>query len=107
MYKVIKAFDDLQDTITTKAGTVYHHYDTGDLYPRKGLEPSNERIMELATDNNAQKIPLIEALPDVGESEASAVKTADMPTIEKEKKKVSTSKRSRKKAADQELMPDA
>ena len=60
MYRVIKAFADLQDVKKTKSGDLYHEYEIGDEYPRKGLKPSEERIAELSGSNNLQKTPLIE-----------------------------------------------
>lgn len=51
MYRVIKAFVDLQDN--------NHKYDVGDNYPRKGYKPSNERIAELSGSDNKQGCPLI------------------------------------------------
>ena len=59
MYKVIKAFHDLNDSKLTKAGTIFHFYDVDDTYPRQGLKPSEERIEELSGSNNAQGQPLI------------------------------------------------
>lgn len=53
MYKVIVYFEDLQDK--------NYPYKVGDTYPRKGLKPSHERIVELATDKNIRGIPLIKA----------------------------------------------
>ena len=44
MYVAIKRFSDLTDDD--------HIYDTGDVYPRDGFEPSRERIIELATSKN-------------------------------------------------------
>jgi len=53
MYKVIAAFEDLQD-----GG---YHYNEGDNYPRKGgAKPSKERIAELSGSDNKRGIPLIE-----------------------------------------------
>lgn len=37
-----------------------HPYNVGDEYPREGLNPSAERIEELASDKNLQGEPLIE-----------------------------------------------
>lgn len=54
MYRVIKAFVDLQDN--------NHKYDVGDNYPRKGYKPSSERIAELASENNKQGVPLIKQI---------------------------------------------
>lgn len=51
MYKVIKYFTDLQDD--------NHAYNVGDTYPRKGLNPSEERIAELSGSDNKQGVPLI------------------------------------------------
>lgn len=51
MYKVIKAFSDLQDN--------YRKYNVGDVFPREGLEVKPERIAELSGSNNKQGVPLI------------------------------------------------
>lgn len=64
MYRVIKAFADLQDVKKTKSGYLYHEYEIGDEYPRKGLKPSEERIAELSGSNNLQKTPLIELIEE-------------------------------------------
>ena len=53
-YKVIKTFADLQDD--------KHLYKPGDDYPRKGLEVTEARINELASDKNAANMQLIEAV---------------------------------------------
>ena len=67
MYKVLKYFVDLQDN--------NHPYDPakGDTYPRKGLEPSAERIAELSGADNLQKTPLI---AEIKEKAAPAPKKA-------------------------------
>ena len=60
MYKVIKYFTDLQDG--------NRPYNVGDVFPRDGVEASEERIAELAGSNNLQKTPLIaevEVTPEV------------------------------------------
>ena len=59
MFKVVKAFYDLQDVTETKGGRIYQCYEAGDIYPRKGLNPSEGRIAELAGTDNAQGQPLI------------------------------------------------
>ena len=85
MYKVIQFFYDLQDYTTTKNGTVYHAYDVGETYPRRGYEPSEDRIKELSGKDNIRGVPLIEL---VGEQEkpeksnkrkANAEEAADAP----------------------------
>lgn len=56
MYKVTKYFMDLQDK--------NHPYNVGDVFPRKGLEVSKDRLAELAGPNNKQGVPLIELVED-------------------------------------------
>lgn len=51
MYTVLVRFADLQDN-----GFVYN---AGDTYPRKGLEPTADRINELASDRNKRGLTLI------------------------------------------------
>lgn len=51
VYKVIKEFMDLKDG--------NHIYKAGDIYPRDGSEPTEERIAELASGKNRQKQSLI------------------------------------------------
>ena len=55
-YKVLRFFNDLQDN--------EYYYETGSVYPRDGLNPSQNRIDELASANNKQAIPLIEPIAD-------------------------------------------
>lgn len=51
-YRVISYFEDLQDD--------KHPYEVGDIYPRKGLKVTDDRIAELMGSDNRQKKPLIE-----------------------------------------------
>lgn len=51
MYKVIKLFTDLKDK--------NHLYNVGDTYPREGLKVDEDRIAELAGNENKQGVPLI------------------------------------------------
>ena len=53
-YKVLRFFNDLQDD--------NYYYETGSVYPRDGLNPSQNRIDELASAENKQGIPLIEEI---------------------------------------------
>lgn len=64
MYKVVQFFHDLQDYTTTKNGTVYHAYNVGDTYPRRGYEPSEERIKELSGKDNIRGVTLIELVEE-------------------------------------------
>lgn len=64
MYKVIRGFHDLQDATKTKNGNVYREYKVGDIFPRKGLEVSEERLKELAGSENKQGMPLIELVEE-------------------------------------------
>ena len=54
MYKVIEMFMDLQDG--------KHLYRVGDVFPRKGLTVTEERLEELAGSKNRLHKPLIEAV---------------------------------------------
>lgn len=51
MYKVLIAFADLTDD--------KYIYAEGDAYPRKGYEPTEERIAELSGNKNAFGKPII------------------------------------------------
>lgn len=79
MYKVIKKFHDLQDATKTKNGMVYHEYNVGDEFPRKGREVSEERLEELAGKENKQGVPLIELV----EEKVAAEKPAKKPSSTK------------------------
>ena len=59
MYRVIKAFTDMQDNNFA--------YNVGDEFPRKGMSVLPSRIKELASDKNRQGVPLIEEIPDIEE----------------------------------------
>ena len=67
MYRVIKAFVDLQDSNFA--------YSVGDEFPRKGLNVLQSRINELASSKNRQKTPLIEEIPDVEEKPEKKTKS--------------------------------
>lgn len=56
MYKVIVRFMDLQDND--------HIYEVGDTYPRKGSDPSFDRIRELAGKKNKIGKVLIEEIKE-------------------------------------------
>lgn len=56
MYRVIKAFTDMQDNNFA--------YNVGNEYPRKGMSVLQSRINELASSKNRQGVPLIEEIPD-------------------------------------------
>lgn len=55
MYKVIAKFADLEDK--------KHIYQIGDVYPREGSEPTEERIAFLASDQNKLGTPVIKLVP--------------------------------------------
>ena len=54
MFKTIIKFVDLQDN--------NHIYNVGDIYPRKGYNPSKKRVLELASKNNKRGKILIEEI---------------------------------------------
>ena len=65
-YKVLRFFNDLQDD--------NYYYETGSAYPRDGLNPSQERINELASADNKQGIPLIEPIAEQPKTAKKRVK---------------------------------
>lgn len=76
IYVVIQGFHDLTDAIRTKSGPVYHAYKPGDTYPRDGLQPSEERILELCGSRNRQGRPLIAPACDTQEMEPEKTEAA-------------------------------
>lgn len=68
MYRVIRYFTDLQDND--------YAYNVGDVFPRQGMSVSDERFAELASAENRQKTPLIEAV-DEPDAEVSAEDAAE------------------------------
>lgn len=66
MYKAVVNFVDLQDH--------NYRYLTGDVYPRKGYTPSDERIASLAGTNNRRGVPVIAEVP-----KKAAVKPVEDP----------------------------
>ncbi|CAC6163564.1 Rho termination factor domain-containing protein [Staphylococcus aureus] len=66
MYKVVEYFEDAQDN--------RYPYHEGDIYPRDGLEVSEERFTELSTTNNRRNLIAIKLVEDkqLEQSEASA-----------------------------------
>lgn len=55
-YRVIHPFADLHDK--------KYKYETGDLFPRQGLEVSEDRVKELSGTSNKAGIPLIEEIEE-------------------------------------------
>ena len=86
MYKVIKRFHDLQDVTKTKIGDVYHEYNVGDIFPRKGKEVSEERLAELAGKDNKQKVPLIVLVEEKEESKTPSNTSGTAPKKKAAKK---------------------
>lgn len=66
-YKVLDYFTDLQDK--------NYAYNEGDTYPRKGLNPSEARIHELASDENVRGVPIIVEVEDSVEEVESKAET--------------------------------
>lgn len=87
-YIVVKHFTDLQDH--------GYKYAEGDIYPRKGYVPSDERIEMLSTAMNRQKTVLIEAVPEVI-PETESAETVEESAVE-ETAEEKPKRKSRKKA---------
>lgn len=56
MYRAVEQFADLQDN--------KYIYELGMIYPRKGYDPTDERIKELAGSENKVGKPVIEYFDD-------------------------------------------
>lgn len=84
MYKAIERFTDMQDN--------NYAYNTGDTFPREGLEVSEERIAELSSSDNLRGRSVIELIPDEVTEE----------TVEEKPRK----KRGRVKNADRDMSED-
>lgn len=87
MYVVIKAFGDLQDPVKfreVKEGRLplrYREYKVGDVYPHPDAPfPTQERVMELASNANKQGTPLIAWVED--QTEETAPEPAEEPAGE-------------------------
>lgn len=71
MYRVIRYFEDLQDGNRA--------YKVGEIYPREGLSPTDERISELSGSRNRQGKPLIEAIPEESAVNIPETEETDIP----------------------------
>lgn len=87
MYKVLVMFDDLQDKVPTPAGSQPWRYFPGDDYPRKGAEPTPERIAELSGENNARGIALIKEVEKPPEEAAEAEAPIETPKVKRRRAK--------------------
>lgn len=56
MYKVIKHFTDLHDKD--------YPYNPGDIFPREGVQVSEDRLKELSGKENRQGVPLIKEVKE-------------------------------------------
>lgn len=66
-YKVIHYFTDLQD--------FNHPYNVGDVFPRIGMNVTEDRLKELSSNKNKQGKPLIEKIDDEVEQNDEEKKT--------------------------------
>lgn len=85
MYQVLCDFYDLQDSVKTKGGEVYHSYRAGDIYPRDGYQPPAERIAELSGSDNKRGIPLIQDMTQ--DSAAAETVEESAPEVPKRRRK--------------------
>lgn len=79
MYKVIKAFVDLQDC--------NFPYSVGDVFPHNGKTVTEERLAELAGKENKQGEPLIELIKEAPKAATPAKTAAKKPTAKKKAEK--------------------
>ncbi|MGW7832379.1 Rho termination factor N-terminal domain-containing protein [Staphylococcus xylosus] len=72
-YEVIKYFTDLQDND--------YEYNVGDIFPRKRLRVTDERLRELSTDENRQRVPLIKPIAEA--KDFSSMKVSELKEVAK------------------------
>ena len=90
MYIVLKNFTDLEDN--------GHKYTMGEEYPRKGYEPTEERVKALTSGNNKACLKLIKEVK-APKSEEKAEPKAEPKEEPKPKKKATPKKKSGGKKA--------
>ncbi|XKF73193.1 Rho termination factor N-terminal domain-containing protein [Staphylococcus pseudoxylosus] len=73
IYEVIKYFTDLQDND--------YEYNVGDIFPRKRLRVTDERLRELSTDENRQRVPLIKPISEA--KDFSSMKVSELKEVAK------------------------
>lgn len=78
-FLVIAPFVDLEDG--------HHIYRKGDIYPREGLNVSDERIMQLISTQNKAHKSFLERVAEQTNEENSAVETETFETVEQPKKR--------------------
>lgn len=96
MYKVLKAFTDLQDD--------NYVYLAGDEYPRKGVLIKQDRLDALASKDNARGEALIELVEEkkAAKKAQKASETAEIQPVKEEKKVVDKKAKPKKKAVKKE-----
>ncbi|MBG3873539.1 Rho termination factor N-terminal domain-containing protein [Staphylococcus sp. mip270_02] len=72
-YEVIKYFTDLQDND--------YEYNVGDIFPRDGLQVTDERLRELSTDENRQRVSLIKPISEA--KDFSSMKVSELKEVAK------------------------
>lgn len=91
MYRVIKAFFDMQDGET--------FYEVGEIWPKTGHNPTELRIQGLLSKNNGLRTPLIEEI-EPERAEPVKEETKEEPEVKeeaKEEKKPAKKKTEKKK----------
>lgn len=73
MYKVIESFADLHDND--------HVYNVGDVFPRDGVEVSEDRIRELATAANKLHMPLIAQTGFIDKKQLEAMRAFEIKKL--------------------------
>lgn len=88
MYKVIRFFTDLQDD--------EHVYESGDVFPREGMNVTSARLKELSSNKNLQGEPLIRLVEEADTSET--VKAAEIKQEPEKPEEPKKTKKSSKKS---------
>lgn len=72
-YVALVYFEDNQDDKTA--------YEVGTLFPREGVEVSDERLEKLSTSNNAQGRPVIAELKELPAKEIKTLEDYTVPQL--------------------------
>ena len=89
MYKVISYFKDGEDN--------RHEYNVGDIYPRKGYEPTAERVRGLLGENNKRGYPVIVEVEEVVTADKKPENVETLSVEVPEKKKTTRKRKTTKK----------
>lgn len=87
MYRAVIYFEDLKDG--------RHPYNIGDVFPREGLEVSEERIRELLGQSNLRRMAVIEKVEEESEPKKLVKKMKSVLEVKDESASTTTNAKSK------------